>query len=52
MATPNVTSDMAQFFDFGDAAMPEVQPEMSRPASRVGGHRIGCPAFGQEGDQG
>ncbi|KAF2690162.1 hypothetical protein K458DRAFT_474478 [Lentithecium fluviatile CBS 122367] len=52
MATPNVTSDMAQFFDFGDAAMPEALPETSRPESRIGGHRVGCPASGQEGDDG
>jgi hypothetical protein len=27
MATPNVATDMAQFFDFGEAAMPDVPQE-------------------------
>ncbi|KAJ4295120.1 hypothetical protein N0V90_007130 [Kalmusia sp. IMI 367209] len=55
MATPNVSSDMAQFFDFGEASnMIESlnSPEVSRPASRAGKHRVGCPAHGQEDDEG
>jgi hypothetical protein len=55
MATPNAQSDMAQFFDFGEASS-VVQglgsPLPSRPASRASKHRVGCPAYGQEGDDG
>jgi hypothetical protein len=55
MATPNAQSDMAQFFDFGEASnMVEafISPEISRPASRASEHRVGCPAYGLEGDEG
>lgn len=55
MATPNAQSDMAQFFDFGEASnMIEalIPPDISRPTSRASEHRVGCPAYGQEGDQG
>ncbi|KAL1600427.1 hypothetical protein SLS60_006812 [Paraconiothyrium brasiliense] len=55
MATPNVQSDMAQFFDFGEASSMNQEvgsPLPSRPASRASKHRVGCPAYGQEGDDG
>ncbi|KAF2449666.1 hypothetical protein P171DRAFT_427840 [Karstenula rhodostoma CBS 690.94] len=55
MATPSAQSDMAQFFDFGEASsiVQELgSPLPSRPASRVSKHRVGCPAYGQEGDEG
>ncbi|KAF1977571.1 hypothetical protein BU23DRAFT_527071 [Bimuria novae-zelandiae CBS 107.79] len=55
MATPNAQSDMAQLFDFGEASNTVGtigSPEVSRPASRATKHRVGCPAHGQEGDEG
>ncbi|OAG12039.1 uncharacterized protein CC84DRAFT_1159426 [Paraphaeosphaeria sporulosa] len=55
MTTPNAQSDMAQFFDFGEASsiFQELgSPLPSRPASRVSKHRVGCPAYGQEDDEG
>ncbi|KAF9741410.1 hypothetical protein PMIN06_006351 [Paraphaeosphaeria minitans] len=55
MATPNAQSSMAQFFDFGEASSISQElgsPLPSRPASRASKHRVGCPAYGQEGDEG
>lgn len=49
MATSIPQSDMVQFFDFGEASN---SPQVSRPASRTSQHRVGCPAYGQEGDEG
>jgi hypothetical protein len=42
MATPNVPSDMAQFFDFAEAAMPDTLPE----ANATQKPRVNCPAHG------
>ncbi|CAI6324712.1 unnamed protein product [Periconia digitata] len=51
MASPT-TSDLGQFFDFGNASAPESTTALSRPASRNDKHRVGCPAHGQARDDG
>jgi hypothetical protein len=43
MATTNVPTDMTQFFDFGEAAMPDMTVEGPRDASVARKHRVGCP---------
>jgi hypothetical protein len=42
MATPNEPSDMAQFFDFAEAAMPDTLPK----ANAIQKPRVNCPAHG------
>lgn len=46
MATPNVPADMAQFFDFGEAAMPDATGDAGANASIAPKKLTGCPAHG------
>lgn len=46
MATPNMSSDMAQFFDFGEAAIPESRQDIAEAAPTTSNSRDCCPAHG------
>ncbi|KAH7135602.1 hypothetical protein B0J11DRAFT_518746 [Dendryphion nanum] len=46
MATPNVSSDMAQFFDFGEAAIPETRQEVVEAVPGALDSGVYCPAHG------
>jgi hypothetical protein len=49
MATPNMASDMAQFFDFGDAAVPDMSEQAAENVLAALTKRAGCSVHGNEG---
>jgi hypothetical protein len=49
MATSNMTPDMAQFFDFGEATVPDVSEQAAMNALAALTNRAGCSVHGNEG---
>jgi hypothetical protein len=48
MAIPRVASDMAQFFDFGEAAVADVSDQAAENALAALTTRAGCSVHGNE----